>query len=1051
MLKRWFYIKTTSQIKNLPPKSLIVHPNSRMLAKKKSMFELIPTYYKTILAGSILFTSFAEAESSITRVVDSTSNDAFTIGTLPYWLLNANNGDTIDCSLISEQSIVLTSSLPAITNSYTINGAGITINGDNNYQAFQVASGTVTINNINIQSALSKGGDGGNGYSGGGGAVGGGGAIYVHGGASVTLETCSLLNNIAQGGNGGSANTDGNAGGGGGGGFGGGNGGSCLLTALTGGGGGGHSNGGNGGSDSSIDGGNGVYFGGGGGGGGGVNLPGSGGDGGNATPTGMFTGGSKSNGNGGGGAGDSEDGFSATGSGSSGMPGNGGNGIGADFLFGSGGGGGAAVESESSGGTGVGAAGGGGSGIFSGGVGGILGGGGGGGGFAGVGGEGGFGSGGGGATTGGTGGGGFGAGGGNGGSDLNGNGGGGGGSGLGGAIFIQSQGSLVIVDAVQISNNTALAGLGGGSTGATDPGYIPAGDGVALGYDIFMRQEGSITFNLTNTLTIATPIEGDQTDGPDGSGGLYKIGKGTLNLNGANTYSGMTTISEGTLNLNGSIIGSATVNIDGTLSGNATVSGNLTNSGSLSPGNSIGTINTTNLVLTPSSFLEMEVASNGTNDLISSTGVAQINGTLEVIPLTGIYEAAQSYTIITAEGGTTGIFSKVESSVLSLLEVSYDPTAITVEVLPINALKLSGNASAAASCYLGEGFATGSDVETISSALLTLSRDEINDSFNQMQPSQFSGLAWTQIENALLIRSSYSQHLEEVNLTSPPCNGLHAWGEMIGAWQKQNSDGQQFGYTDWSGGITVGVDAVCQSDVRFGIAGSYTYSRLNWSKSAGHANVNSYYGGFYMNWLNKRGYINATLLGAYTHYQTHRHLHFASINRHAQSSHHGWEGLAGVEGGLNFTCSKHTEIVPFVRADYVYLSTQGFVENGANSLNLHVDGNQNQIIQSEIGVNWIGRYAYKNSSTSGTFVPRIKLSYINDAPLNSRHLHASFVDSDCHFTVQGLSFRQNLGAVSLGLTHLNSNNTVGTTLRYDGQFGSSYYNQEVNIALDVKF
>lgn len=176
-----------------------------------------------------------------TRVVNSTSNDANLVGTLPYWLLNADDGDVINCSSIAGQAITLTASLPAITKSYTINGAGITIDGANNYQAFQAASGTIVINDVKIQHAISKGGAGGSGYSGGGGAVGGGGALYIHGGASLTIASSSLINNIAQGGDGGSADNNGNAGAGGGGGFAGGNGGSTLTVVSTGGGGGGGS------------------------------------------------------------------------------------------------------------------------------------------------------------------------------------------------------------------------------------------------------------------------------------------------------------------------------------------------------------------------------------------------------------------------------------------------------------------------------------------------------------------------------------------------------------------------------------------------------------------------------------------------------------------------------------------------------------------------------------------------------------------------------------------------------------------------------------------
>lgn len=621
-------------------------------------------HLKTLFALIVLVS--ASNVMAVTRVVNSTANDASTIGTLPYWLLNGNDGDIIDCSAITGQTITLTSSLPAITKSYTINGAGITINGDNTYQAFQAASGTTSINNVIIQHALSKGGNGGSGYSGGGGAVGGGGALYVHGGATVTLTSASLLNNIAQGGNGGTADNNGNTGGGGGGGFGGGDGGSALTLVSTGGGGGGHSNGGNGGSNVSVNGSNGIFFGGGGG-GAGINSVVSGGNGGNASPTGAFSGGSQSSGNGGGGAGDSQDGFSATGSGSSGLPGNGGLGIGADTFFGGGGGGGCSSETGFAGAVGLGAGGGGGGSNYAGGLGGILGGGGGGSGGT-VGGAGGFGAGGGGASTGGIGGGSFGAGGGNGGSDPGGAaGGGGGGSGLGGAIFVQSNATLTIVDANQISGNSAIAGIGGGSTNASNPGYIPAGDGAALGQDIFVREQGAIIFNLNNSLTIATPIEGDQTSGPATTGGLQKLGTGVLHLNGANTYSGTTNIDAGILDLNGSVIGDAAVGAGGTLSGNATVSGNLTTTGKI----------------------HVDI-NGGSTSLVTVTGTAALANTLEV----GIAANSQSktYTVLTASA-ITGTFSNVTFTGVTpqSYSVSYVPAGAPTQV-QLTVLKLNGNA-----------------------------------------------------------------------------------------------------------------------------------------------------------------------------------------------------------------------------------------------------------------------------------------------------------------------------------------------------------------------
>lgn len=592
---------------------------------------------KSYLLSSLVLLALIVANPAwaVTRIVNSTSNDANTVGTLPYWLLNASDGDIIDCTPIAGQTITLTSSLPAVTSSYVVNGAGITINGDNTYQAFQVASGAVSFNNINIQNALSKGGNGGSGYSGAGGGVGGGGALYLHSGTTVTLSTSHLLNNIARGGDGGSADNIGNGGGGGGGGFGGGDGGSSIMIVSTGGGGGGHSNGGRGGSNNAVNGSDGIYFGGGGG-GAGINSFISGGLGGSANPVGAFIGGNQSSGNGGGGAGTSQDGFSAAGAGGAGVPGNAGNGIGVDLLFGGGGGGGGSTESGNTGGFGIGAGGGGGVYNLTGGDGGILGGGGGAGGLGGLGGAGGFGAGGGGAVTGGLGGSGFGAGGGNGSSNQNGNGAGGGGSGLGGAIFIQSNATLTLVNTPEISGNSAIAGVAGSSTGASDPGHIEAGDGSALGSDIFVREQGAIIFNLSNSLTLANPIEGDQTNGPNTTGGLQKIGTGTLNLNGANTYSGITSVDAGILNLNGSVIGNVAVGAAGTLKGNAIVSGTLTSSGTLQ-----ATMN------------------NGGTSLISVAAAATISGPLEldVDPAT----PSGTYTVLTGSV-VAGTFSAVNFS-----------------------------------------------------------------------------------------------------------------------------------------------------------------------------------------------------------------------------------------------------------------------------------------------------------------------------------------------------------------------------------------------------
>lgn len=450
-------------------------------------------------------------------------------GSLRAAILASAAGDTIECMAAAGMgtgTVTLLSPLPAITHDLIIQSSGSPFKIDGNvhmFQALQIATGNVTLTNLFIQNAASTGGDGGAGTAGGGGGVGGGGGIYVHNGATVTVNTLQFISNQAIGGTGGAGAVGGVGAGGGGGGFGGGpagaGAGGAGIVAGGGGGGGGNSGGGAGGSP----GGAGTDSGGGGG-----------GDAGQAGgASGSFTGGAAGADGGGGGAG-------AGGSGSTGVAagGAGGLGIGTDMTFGGGGGGGGVNTRNGGAGTGTGGGGGGGTAPSTGGNGGVNGGGGGGGTAAG--GSGGFGAGGGGGTTGGT--------------SLfpttatggsSATGGGGGGSGLGGSIFVQNNATFTINDGNSFPNSsTVTAGAGGA-------GGVAGTAGTALGPEIFVRSGGTLAFNLTTgNLTISSEIASDQNVGGGTGGGLTMSGAKVLTLAAAtNTYSGGTTISSGTLNV----------------------------------------------------------------------------------------------------------------------------------------------------------------------------------------------------------------------------------------------------------------------------------------------------------------------------------------------------------------------------------------------------------------------------------------------------------------------------------------------------------------------
>lgn len=85
-------------------------------------------------------------------------------------------------------------------------GSPVIIDGNNQYRAFFIPQGTVTLQNLTIQNAVAKGGNGG---TGGGGGMGAGGGLFVGNDGTfpflqptVTLQNVSFSNTLAQGGNG---------------------------------------------------------------------------------------------------------------------------------------------------------------------------------------------------------------------------------------------------------------------------------------------------------------------------------------------------------------------------------------------------------------------------------------------------------------------------------------------------------------------------------------------------------------------------------------------------------------------------------------------------------------------------------------------------------------------------------------------------------------------------------------------------------------------------------------------------------------------------------
>jgi autotransporter-associated beta strand protein/T5SS/PEP-CTERM-associated repeat protein len=609
-------------------------------------------------------------------------------------------------------------------------------------------------------------------------------------------------------------------------------------------------------------------------------------------------------------------------------------------------------------------------------------------------------------------------------------------------------------------------------------------NGATLNLAGFNQSIGSLAGAGAVTLGAATLTTGNDNTSTtfsgaiSGTGGLAKIGTGTLLLTGTSNYTGATTVNAGTLSVNGSIASSAlTVNAGGTIGGNGTIGNTTINGGTLSPGNSIGTLTVQgNLVLTSAAAYIVEVSPTAA-DRTNVTGTANLAGTVQAVFGPGAY-IARTYTILSAAGGSTGTFGSLTTTglpagftaslsytatdaILNLTAILGGPSALGTGGLSTNQRNVAGslntffnnggalppgflpifgltgsNLANALSQLSGEAATGGQQVAfQMTNQFLGLMLDPFVDGRTGAAGLSGPAIGFAPEREAVPneVALAYAAVLKAPPVQAPSFEQRwSAWGGAYGGGNRTSGDPAVLGSHDLTAstaGFAGGLDYRVTPDTVVGVALAGGGSSWSLANGLGGGKSDAFQAGAYGATRWGAAYVAAAL--SYTHHwmSTDR---FAFAGEHLTASFNAQSIGARVESGYRFA-TLLGGLTPYAAVQAQNFRTPSYSETNVNGgFGLAYNGRTGSDTRSELGARFDRLLAL---NPNAVLTLRARLAWAHDW-VSDPVLAAAFQTlPGASFIVNGATPAKNSALASAG-TELRLANGVTLLGKFDGEFAS---------------
>ncbi len=261
------------------------------------------------------------------------------------------------------------------------------------------------------------------------------------------------------------------------------------------------------------------------------------------------------------------------------------------------------------------------------------------------------------------------------------------------------------------------------------------------------------------------------------------------------------------------------------------------------------------------------------------------------------------------------------------------------------------------------------------------------------------------------------------------------WGAAFGYAGTQQARNGYEGYNDNSYGAMLGYDIPLSQTTTAGFGVRFGRAILNGLGSESRGDIRSYQAAAYLGYAPGPWFVNAALVYGLDDYSSSRRITFPGINNTASADYRGHQYTAFGATGYHFQLDDgRSAITPTATLQYTRLDTHGFTEIGGGPVNLKVNAQNYDFLQSGLGVKFA-----RDLVTSGSQIvrPEVHVNWLHSFNGETMGNTVAFASGGPSFRATGVKQGRNLFDVGAGLLIAGSK-TWSVAGAYDYQFNQSY-------------